>query len=330
MKMLFMDDDKDYLDFQTEVFGRSGYEVFPCGRTQDAETLVRSLGNRLDVAVLDMKMFEVDDAGVVIARTIRDVAPMVPSLVLTGFAGVLLDQASRALMEGICAYVGKLGGPGEAVGSVELALRSAHGYRIARLTAAIERSVARWWQQAAGTTLVRAVYAREDDNVSDMARYFRVMCAATNRWPMPNRTTPTVPLSEILPISGEVAGVVIETAEPSGGGSAIQVQSEVPSMPDLSNVVAYLSRNGFGRRVRCEYGLTLSGDRVIVRFTGDGNANGSLVNRINEIARGSALASEEETLLAIWVMQVSAFCGLVEMETVDGVQTLRITIPVAP
>jgi CheY-like chemotaxis protein len=84
-KILFVDDDRDFLAAQTAFFGGRGYEVVTVDRVEGA--LEKISQERPDVIVLDL-MMEHYDSGFVLGRKIRQDSAMrnVPIIMLSGVA----------------------------------------------------------------------------------------------------------------------------------------------------------------------------------------------------------------------------------------------------
>ena len=84
-KILFVDDDRDFLAAQVAFFGGRGYEVVTLDRVEGA--LERISHERPDVIVLDL-MMEHYDSGFVLGRKIRQDPAMisVPIIMLSGVA----------------------------------------------------------------------------------------------------------------------------------------------------------------------------------------------------------------------------------------------------
>jgi CheY-like chemotaxis protein len=84
-KILFVDDDRDFLAAQTAFFGGRGYEVVTVDRVEGA--LEKISQERPDVIVLDL-MMEHYDSGFVLGRKIRQDPAMsnVPIIMLSGVA----------------------------------------------------------------------------------------------------------------------------------------------------------------------------------------------------------------------------------------------------
>jgi CheY-like chemotaxis protein len=84
-KILFVDDDRDFLAAQVAFFGGRGYEVVTLDRVEGA--LERISQERPDIIVLDL-MMEHYDSGFLLGRRIRQDPAMVdvPILMLSGVA----------------------------------------------------------------------------------------------------------------------------------------------------------------------------------------------------------------------------------------------------
>jgi CheY-like chemotaxis protein len=84
-KILFVDDDRDFLSAQTAFFGSRGFEVVTIDRVDGA--LERISQEKPDVIVLDL-MMEHYDSGFMLSRKIRQDPAMatVPILMLSGVA----------------------------------------------------------------------------------------------------------------------------------------------------------------------------------------------------------------------------------------------------
>jgi CheY-like chemotaxis protein len=84
-KILFVDDDRDFLGAQEAFFRGRGYQVVTQDRTEGA--LERACAEKPDVIVLDL-MMEHHDSGFVLARRLRQEPGLakVPILMLSGVA----------------------------------------------------------------------------------------------------------------------------------------------------------------------------------------------------------------------------------------------------
>ena len=85
-KILFVDDDRDFLMGQAAFFGARGYQVTTLERAQGA--LEAILEQQPDVIVLDL-MMEHYDSGFLLSRRIRQESSLasVPIIMLSGVAG---------------------------------------------------------------------------------------------------------------------------------------------------------------------------------------------------------------------------------------------------
>jgi CheY-like chemotaxis protein len=85
-KILFVDDDRDFLMAQTAFFGARGFEVVTLDRAEGA--LDRITQERPDIVVLDL-MMEHYDSGFMLSRRIRQDRALatMPIVMLSGVAG---------------------------------------------------------------------------------------------------------------------------------------------------------------------------------------------------------------------------------------------------
>ncbi len=104
--VLFIDDDRDFLDAQALFFGSRGHRVQTAESSQEALALLDSLGegrgDRLDIIFLDL-MLEHTDSGFRLAHAIRRRQELagVPIVMLSGVAretGHRFDQEGRKLL----------------------------------------------------------------------------------------------------------------------------------------------------------------------------------------------------------------------------------------
>jgi two-component system alkaline phosphatase synthesis response regulator PhoP len=100
-KILFVDDDRDFLGAQEAFFRGRGYAVITHDRTSDA--VERAREEKPDVIVLDL-MMEHHDSGFVLARKLRQEPSLatVPILMLSGVAsatGHKFSEDTRSLKE---------------------------------------------------------------------------------------------------------------------------------------------------------------------------------------------------------------------------------------
>jgi DNA-binding NtrC family response regulator len=101
VRLLLVDDERDFLDAVTPGLERRGFEVI---RAEDGVRALELLGRKaFDVAVLDVKMPGLD--GVSVFRRMRELAPRLPVVLLTGHGS--LRQAFETSREGVFDYLMK-------------------------------------------------------------------------------------------------------------------------------------------------------------------------------------------------------------------------------
>ena len=109
--ILFVDDDRDFLDAQAAFFRARGFVVWTADREQDARELLETRSP--DVIVLDL-MMERADTGVTLSHQIKQREPLrkVPIILLTGVVAATgcrldLDVAALRRWSGIDVYLDK-------------------------------------------------------------------------------------------------------------------------------------------------------------------------------------------------------------------------------
>jgi CheY-like chemotaxis protein len=109
--ILFVDDDRDFLDAQAAFFRARGFVVWTADREQEARDLLETRSP--DVIVLDL-MMERADTGVTLSHQIRQREPLrqVPIVLLTGVVAATgrrldLDVAALRRWSGIDVYLDK-------------------------------------------------------------------------------------------------------------------------------------------------------------------------------------------------------------------------------
>jgi CheY-like chemotaxis protein len=109
--ILFVDDDRDFLDAQAAFFRARGFVVWTADRDQEARDLLET--GSPDVIVLDL-MMERADTGVTLSHRIRQREPFrkVPIILLTGVVAATgrrldLDVAALRRWSGIDVYLDK-------------------------------------------------------------------------------------------------------------------------------------------------------------------------------------------------------------------------------
>jgi DNA-binding NtrC family response regulator len=101
VRVLLVDDERDFLEAVTPGLERRGFAVSRAGNGSDALEMIR--GEAFDVVVLDVKMPGLD--GVSVFHEIQRCAPQLPVVILTGHGSV--QQAFETSREGIYDYLSK-------------------------------------------------------------------------------------------------------------------------------------------------------------------------------------------------------------------------------
>ena len=99
--VLFVDDEAGFLDVMGRRLRRRGFE--PTLATSGEEALMAVAGNSFDIVVTDLKMPGMN--GLVLMARLRQCAPHIPVVLLTGHAGA--EEAQEALRLGAVAYLHK-------------------------------------------------------------------------------------------------------------------------------------------------------------------------------------------------------------------------------
>ena len=97
-KILVLDDMADAVELTKRIMEDAGHEVFTFTEEEAALEFVRE--NEIDLAVLDIKLKKM--SGVKVLAKIKQVAPQVKAIMLTGYPTVESARESMAL--GACDY----------------------------------------------------------------------------------------------------------------------------------------------------------------------------------------------------------------------------------
>ncbi|NJB68839.1 DNA-binding NtrC family response regulator [Desulfobaculum xiamenense] len=92
VKVLLVDDEAGYVEVLTKRLGLRGIEV--TGALSGTEALRLMRGHEYDVAVLDLKMEDMD--GIEVLRIFKRMAPEMPVLMLTGHGSQLAAREGMA------------------------------------------------------------------------------------------------------------------------------------------------------------------------------------------------------------------------------------------
>ena len=320
MKMLFMDDDTDYRTIQMELFRRDGYEVVESATLGDAEEALALHGEDCDVAVLDMNMPPEMEGGLRIARAIYDQYPLLPALVLTAYGST--DNASRCMLEGVCAYVRKEQGEVD----LPLGLRYCYGQRVARIRSAIERSLAAWWMRTGAVALRDSRSLPERRLLPLVMQYFNVMTASMLCRPSPNHRSQLAAIGDVLPLAGYHGPVKLEYGPSVQDMPLFRIRSEVDSFPEMEPVLKLLLGQGNNQSVLLSFTRRGRYGALILQFGEQASPDG--IVRFKRIISGGDLESENDALVAMWAVQLTALRGLCRIEQIGAAYHLSVTLPI--
>jgi ActR/RegA family two-component response regulator len=93
IKILLVDDEKEFLDSLSERFELRGFEVYKAQSGPEALQVAEK--TRVHAAVVDLKMPDMD--GLVTITKLKEIHPKVKTILLTGFGSEKVKQATEAL-----------------------------------------------------------------------------------------------------------------------------------------------------------------------------------------------------------------------------------------
>ena len=127
MRILFADNDVDFLLVRTECLQNAGHEVLAVATVIQACALLRN--RNCDMVIIDMRMEndndEKDTTGLLLAR---EVDPEIPKIILTGYPSA--DLVAEALRQRpdigqlACDFVAKEDGPEKLLEAVQRVIRT--------------------------------------------------------------------------------------------------------------------------------------------------------------------------------------------------------------
>lgn len=93
IRVLLVDDEKEFLESLSERFELRGFEVYKAQSGPEAIRVVEK--NKIHAAVVDLKMPDMD--GLVTITKLKEIQPKIKTILLTGFGSEKVKQASEAL-----------------------------------------------------------------------------------------------------------------------------------------------------------------------------------------------------------------------------------------
>jgi DNA-binding NtrC family response regulator len=99
IKILFVDDEEEFVDYMTKRLERHDLEVHPY--TNPIEALEKTKGTKYDVGLLDLKMPEMD--GEALLNRLKERDPGIEIIILTGHGSI--ESAFRSAKEGAYEYL---------------------------------------------------------------------------------------------------------------------------------------------------------------------------------------------------------------------------------
>jgi DNA-binding NtrC family response regulator len=148
-KILFAENDKDFLETRRDFLERAGFDVIPVASPEEARK--KLVDENPDVAILDIRLLNDDDekdiSGLELAK---EIGRLVPVLLLTGYPShAYARQALKPQLDGLPAaydFISKLDGPEAMLMAVKNALQVAENRK--RIVAhAIPEEERTTWQQ---------------------------------------------------------------------------------------------------------------------------------------------------------------------------------------
>jgi DNA-binding NtrC family response regulator len=104
MKILMVDDNRDFAAEQCEWLKEEGYRAIRAHSERDARKSLAENGEEIDVALIDMYM-EAPDSGLKLIKLIGERYPQIVPIVITGHAD--FENAARCMEEGCFSYIVK-------------------------------------------------------------------------------------------------------------------------------------------------------------------------------------------------------------------------------
>jgi DNA-binding NtrC family response regulator len=93
IKVLLVDDEKEFLESLSERFELRGFEVYTAQSGPEALQLAQK--TKIHAAVVDLKMPDMD--GLVTITKLKEIHPKIQTILLTGFGSEKVKQATEAM-----------------------------------------------------------------------------------------------------------------------------------------------------------------------------------------------------------------------------------------
>ena len=93
IRVLLVDDEKEFLESLSERFELRGFEVYKAQSGPEAIRVVEN--NKIHAAVVDLKMPDMD--GLVTITKLKEIQPKIKTILLTGFGNEKVKQATEAV-----------------------------------------------------------------------------------------------------------------------------------------------------------------------------------------------------------------------------------------
>ena len=93
IKVLLVDDEKEFLESLSERFELRGFEVYTAQSGPEALQLAQK--TKVHAAVVDLKMPDMD--GLVTITKLKEIQPKIQTILLTGFGSEKVKQATEAM-----------------------------------------------------------------------------------------------------------------------------------------------------------------------------------------------------------------------------------------
>lgn len=196
MRVLFADDDADFLEKTSGLMEDWGYEVFSCLTAQEASSFIDAHVEPIALGLFDMEFKHENkpEGGLELVKAMSFARPFSPAIVLTGVGNT--DNAARCMESRAFTYLPK----GDNAGLYHLALRRGCCERLRRLREGFETKIGasfvKWLSVA-----VALPDLDKENNLADELRFVvaRILHAASHpRQAVPSADSPAKLISVLL------------------------------------------------------------------------------------------------------------------------------------